>query len=183
MQNHNPAQILLVDHSEHDILLIRRTLQRATLSCSIHVVRSGEEALAYLKGKAEHQNGHDHPFPDLLLLDVYMPGTSASEVVRWVRQRPCFSSLIIVALTPSNDFWHLTEAYRSGADSFMVKPADPRDLLQLGLTLHWLQKTQPARMSEALLPPAIPDPRLVPQTSSRHVARAGNQAPPRPLNH
>jgi len=178
MQNHNQAQILLVDHSEEDILLIRRTLQRATLSCSIHVVRSGEEALSYLKGEAEHHNPQDHPLPDLLLLDVYMPGTSAFDVIRWIRQRPCFSSLIIVALTPSNDFWHLTEAYRSGADSFMVKPADPRDLLQLGLTLHWLQKTQPDRISQALTPiapspyPASPA-RPFPQILARPASRAG----------
>jgi CheY-like chemotaxis protein len=179
MQNHNQAQILLVDHSEEDILLIRRTLQRATLSCSVHVVRSGEEALAYLKGEAQDQNG-ERPLPDLLLLDVYLPGTSASELIRWIRQCPRFSSLVIVALTPSNDFWHLTEAYRTGADSFMVKPADARDLLQLGLTLHWLQKTQPGRMSEALRPPGTPPdsssaspPRLFPRNPSRRVARAG----------
>jgi len=135
------AIILLAEDREDDILLIRRAFKQGGINNPLHVVRDGEQAVAYLKGEGRFFNREEYPVPDLLLLDLKMPRMDGFEVLRWIRKQPGLSSLRVVMLTSSEDIRDVNVAYRMGANSFMVKPMDFENVVELGKVLrdYWLK--------------------------------------------
>jgi len=154
--------ILLVDDSAEDTLLIQRAFQKAGIPNPLHVVHDGDEAIAYLNGQGKYSDRTAYPFPALLLLDLVMPGTDGFEVLRWIRANRELETLRILVLTSSDRIWDVNQAYRLGANSFMVKPIEFQDLVMLSKSLHdyWLNKTKapniPAPSPKA--PPPSPPP-------------------------
>src|SRR6267154_402467 len=61
------AVILVVEDQENDILLLRRAFASAAMTNPVHIVRDGEEALAYLTGEGKYSNRAEHPLPDVVL--------------------------------------------------------------------------------------------------------------------
>jgi len=138
------AVILLADDSEDDALLIRQAFQKAFIPSPLYVVTSGEEAIAYLKGEFKYSNRDEYPLPDLLLLDLKMPGTDGFQVLRWIRQTPGLSELRVLVLTSSDHIRDVNEAYTLGANSFMVKPTDFQNFIELSKSIqdYWLLKSK-----------------------------------------
>ena len=68
--------------------------------------------------------------PDLILLDIYMPGISGFEVCKTVRSSPEISSTPIIILTAGALKEEVTEGYALGADDYIFKPFDPEDLME-----------------------------------------------------
>ena len=118
------AGILLVEDDPNDVLLIRRAFNQARISNPCHVVRDGDSAISSLAGVAPYANRNKYPLPALVLLDLKMPGTNGFEVLRWIRNQPGLRDLRVVVLTSSDDLRDVNEAYRLGADSFLVKPLE-----------------------------------------------------------
>jgi CheY-like chemotaxis protein len=136
--------ILLAEDREDDIIMIQRAFSLAGIPNPVHVVRDGEQVLAYLKGEGTYANRDEYPLPDLLLLDLQMPRMDGFEVLRWIRDQLHLSTLRIVVLTSSTDMRDINVAYRLGASSFMVKPIDFQDLIHLAkvLTQFWLHLSE-----------------------------------------
>lgn len=116
--------ILLAEDREDDILVIRRAFAKGNIHNPLQVVRDGEEAIAYLAGEGKYANRSEYPLPGLLLLDLNMPRMDGFEVLRWIRMQPGIASLRVVVLTSSEEIPDVNEAYRLGANSFLVKPLD-----------------------------------------------------------
>ena len=150
--------ILLAEDSDDDILLIRTAFTKANILNRLQIVRNGEEAISYLKGEGRFANPVDYPLPGLLLLDLKMPGKNGFDVLRWVRQQPTLSALRIVVLTSSAEIRDVNLAYRLGANSFLVKPVDFQDFIQLSyfLTNYWLLFTKAPEISRPLPKAAVP---------------------------
>jgi len=66
--------------------------------------------------------------PDLILLDVMMPGMDGFEVCRHIRSTPPLAEVPIIMLTALDDRESLVKGIESGADDFLSKPADRREL-------------------------------------------------------
>ena len=156
------AVILIAEDREDDVLLIRRCLTRAHIFNPIQVVRNGDEVIAYLKGEGKFASRDEYPLPSLLLLDLKMPGTDGFQVLRWVRQQPGLKALRVIALTSSEDIRDVNHAYECGANSFLVKPMDFENSVEIGKFIkdYWLAKARAPAISR---PPALinlrPDPR------------------------
>ena len=135
------AIILLAEDREEDIILIQRAFKQAYINNPLFVVRNGEEAIDYLSGVGKYSNREEYPVPDLLLLDLKMPRVDGFEVLEWIRAQPGLSTLRVVVLTMSEDMRDVNRAYRLGANSFMVKPMEFQDVMELGksLTQYWLK--------------------------------------------
>jgi len=135
------AVILLAEDREDDVLLVRKAFKKAFINNPLQVVRDGAEVIAYLKGEGKYVNREEYPLPDLLLLDLKMPGVDGFGVLKWLRQQPSLSALRVVVLTSSEDINDVNIAYRLGANSFMVKPLDFQNFLEMSrfLTNYWLQ--------------------------------------------
>ena len=115
-----------------------------------------DEAINYLSGLGKYSLRDEFPLPDLLLLDLKMPGADGFEVLRWVRRQPGLRNLRVVVLTASNEIRDVQKAYQLGANSFMVKPTDFEDTTQMAKTLadYWLGLSWAPETSRPERPPA-----------------------------
>jgi CheY-like chemotaxis protein len=139
-----PAVILLAEDREDDITLICKAFAQAEVTNPLQIVRDGEEAIAYLRGEGKYSNRAEFPLPSLILLDLKMPKVDGFEVLKWLRQQPGLSTLRVVVLTSSDAIRDVNTAYHLGANSFMVKPMDFNDVVQMSrfLTDYWLETSK-----------------------------------------
>lgn len=139
------ALILVVEDREDDVLLLKRAFAKAKVLNPFHFVRSGEEAVAYLKGEGRYANRDEFPLPELMLLDLKMPGMDGFDVLRWVKAQPEFKALRIVVLTSSDAIKDVNLAYQLGANSFLVKPVEFQKFVEVSHAIQgywlWLSKT------------------------------------------
>ncbi len=137
----NDQFILLVDDDENDVLLIQRAFQKAGLRNTLKVVRSGEQAMAYLNGTGAYANRDRYPAPFMVLLDLKMPGTDGFEVLQWIRSEPNCRRLLVVVLTSSNLQADVDRAYELGANSYLVKPVEFSEMLNLlqRFEMYWTE--------------------------------------------
>jgi CheY-like chemotaxis protein len=144
-----PAVILLAEDDEDYVHLIRQAFARANIPNPIHVVWNGEEAIWYLKGVGKYSNRDEYPLPELLLLDIKMPRVNGFEVLQWVRQEPSLAALRVLVLTSSDEIRDVNQAYQLGANSFLLKPHDFEDSVQLGriITDFWLKASKSPEIS------------------------------------
>jgi CheY-like chemotaxis protein len=112
---------LVVEDSADDVELLLIAARTAPDVVSFHVVRDGEQALAYLNGDGPFADRQAHPFPDLVLLDLSLPGMNGFEVLAWIRQHPEFGALPVFVWTDSGDPGALDRALRAGANRFVPK--------------------------------------------------------------
>lgn len=151
------ALFLLVDDNRDDALLIQRAFIKAKVLNALQVVNSGQEAIAYLSGTGKYSNRAEFPLPSLLLLDLNMPGMDGFELLRWLRQQPTLRTLRVVVLTSSDDMRDVNAAYKLGANSFLIKPADLDRFVEISQALSgywiWLDKAP-----ELQRPPIRPTP-------------------------
>ncbi len=114
--------ILGVTDNAKDVLLLERAFATSQVVNPLVVVRTSQEALAYVGGAGGPGNG-DRPLPSLVLLDLKM-GESALELLRWIRQHEskAIKDILIVGLTDSRNFEDLHQAQTLGVDAFLIKP-------------------------------------------------------------
>ncbi len=123
--------ILLAEDDPNDVLLIQRAFQKAGMKSVLKVVRDGEQAIEYLSGRGQYANRDRYPLPYLLLLDLKMPGTDGFEVMQWLRGVPDLRRLLVVVLTSSNLQADVDRAYELGANSYLVKPVEFEEMVNL----------------------------------------------------
>jgi len=114
-------EILLVDDDPGDRELTLRALEATGLEARVQVARNGEEALAVLFPDPPSPGEHE---PKLILLDLELPGAGGLEVLRAIRSEERTALLPAVILTSVADPRRVAEAYRSGANSYVVKETD-----------------------------------------------------------
>lgn len=118
--------ILLVEDNPLDVDLTLRAFARRKLSNPVLVARDGEEALAWLP---RWDNGAE--LPAVVLLDLKMPGLGGIDVLTRLKAHPTYRSVPVVVLTSSADESDLRMAYRLGANSYIVKPVDFDEFIEV----------------------------------------------------
>ncbi|MBN1198186.1 MAG: response regulator [Bacteroidales bacterium] len=117
-----PATILLVEDQRMDIELTLNAFREARLANSIRVATTGEEALHYLEGEGEFSDRQSHPLPDLILLDLKMPGIDGFEVLKMIKTTDKLKRIPVIVLTSSKEEGDRALSYDLGANSYLVKP-------------------------------------------------------------
>ncbi|MCA9246591.1 MAG: response regulator [Planctomycetales bacterium] len=114
-----PIDVLLVDDSEDDLLMMSEALQDISSLRLLQTARSGQEALDFL---GERISDPAQPFPKMMLLDINMPGLNGFEVLARVKGDARLRSLPIVMLTSSSRDEDIVSSYTAGACSYITKP-------------------------------------------------------------
>ena len=130
--------ILLVEDSRADVKIIERALTEGAVPHRLTVLHDGRHALDYLK-KLEHPETPDDLQPDLVLLDLNLPGLDGCQVLTEIKTHPFLRAIPIVILTTSRRDEDVLQTYQAGANSFIQKPSeDPRyrDLVKT-LRTYW----------------------------------------------
>jgi CheY-like chemotaxis protein len=132
--------ILLAEDDENHVALVQRAFRQAGLLNPLHVVNDGEQAIAYLNGEGKYADRDEFPLPCLVFLDLKMPNKNGFEVLEWIRNHPHLRSLRTIILTTSGATSDISRAYQLGATSFLTKPLDLRDFVQLTPTVkgYWM---------------------------------------------
>jgi CheY-like chemotaxis protein len=169
------ALFLLVEDSETDAILIRRAFVKGNIVNPLQVVTNGDQALAYLKGEGPFANRAEYPLPELVLLDLKLPGIDGFQVLRWIRQQPALKALRVVVLTSSDRIQDVNLAYQLGANSFLVKPVDFERFVEISQALkgYWLWLS---RAPEVQRPIPL---HIEPERSRPGTAAEPHQLPPR----
>ncbi len=112
--------MLLVEDNDSEAELFELALGRDGWLRSYHRVRNGEECIAYLKGLPPHKN---HVGPNVILLDLMMPGLNGFEVLAWMKKHPDCSVVPVIVFSNSCTDREVKNVYQLGANAFIRKPA------------------------------------------------------------
>jgi len=122
VENRTVPRVLIADDDPQISGLIREVLELA--NCQVLEARSGEETLEIL----QRENASDRPV-DVLLLDILMPGMSGYEVISRVKSDPLLATTSIIVTTALTSITDKTMGLGMGADDYLTKPFDPRELV------------------------------------------------------
>jgi len=140
-------KILIVDDDVETLHLVGLLLERQ--GYDIVVAESGKRALE----KIENEN------PDLIILDIMMPEMSGIDVARHLRSQESTNLTPIIMFTAKSQIDDKVEGLEAGADAFLVKPSQPRELFaQIKVLLARAKssrKTSPATVTKQELPPGL----------------------------
>lgn len=117
-----PAHILLVEDNRMDVELTLDAFREARLSNTIYVASNGQVALDYLFGRDIYDDRTAYPMPNLILVDLKLPGIDGHEVLRQIKRTPDLKRLPVIILTSSREEGDRALSYDNGANSYLVKP-------------------------------------------------------------
>jgi two-component system phosphate regulon response regulator PhoB len=117
------AKILIADDEPAIVELVRVTLEDPCVE--VLEAQTGSDALELARTAR----------PDLVLLDVHMPGLTGVEVCRRLRQDPSLAGTCVVMLTAAGQEWDRLRGRAVGADEYLIKPFSPLQLIRIVRTL------------------------------------------------
>ncbi len=133
-------RILIAEDDPGDAFLLERAFSKSGFTFSLTFVHDGQDAIDYLSGVGRYEDRAKYPIPDLLLLDLKMPRMDGFEVLQWLRHQPGLSRMLVIVLTSSDQTRDINRAYELGANSYLVKPIELRDLENLANVVqsYWM---------------------------------------------
>jgi CheY-like chemotaxis protein len=121
-----PGLLLVEDNPDHQELTLL-ALEESGESHAITVVSNGKDALDYLFCEGKYSDRPTDQPPELVLLDLGLPGMSGLEVMQRMRADPRTFFVPIVMLTSANENSRVVAAFKGGLNSFVSKPMHYRD--------------------------------------------------------
>jgi len=112
-------EVLLVEDSASDVRMVRELLRRGAVPCNLVVIGDGREALAYLRGEGEHAG---RTRPDIVLLDIKLPGLDGHAVLAEVKQDPRLRRTPVLIMSGSDEPSDIARAYERYANCYVTKP-------------------------------------------------------------
>ncbi len=124
--------VLLVEDNPGDVDLVLEVLAGSTMAVEVTTASDGEEALRMLRAG---------PRPDLVLLDLNLPGKDGRAVLAEVKGDEALQSIPVVVLTSSEAERDLREVYRLHGNCYLTKPVDLDAFHHLvqGIDTFWLR--------------------------------------------
>ncbi|MFN3886214.1 MAG: PleD family two-component system response regulator [Aquabacterium sp.] len=110
-------KILLVDDSKTELHVLSELLTKK--GYQVRTAENGEEALRRLQEDK----------PDLILMDVVMPGQNGFQLTRTITRDPQYASIPVIICSSKNQETDRVWGMRQGARDYVVKPVNPDELL------------------------------------------------------
>jgi CheY-like chemotaxis protein len=137
----NNACILQIEDEANEVSLLQRAFMQVGISNPIQVATDGQMAIEYLSGLGVYANRAKYPLPRLILLDLKLPRLSGREVLEWLRAQPGLNKVVVIVFTSAQYVGDVGLAYELGANSFILKPTDFSEYLEIARLLKgwWLR--------------------------------------------
>ncbi len=120
MDKFKSVVILLVEDDPGDQKLVKKSLDREKIANELYIANNAEEALEYLEGSKNGDN--ETPMPDLILLDLNMPGIGGQEFLRQLKSDDLLDTIPVVILTTSDSDKDVLETLFLHASGYIKKP-------------------------------------------------------------
>ncbi|HET9364362.1 MAG TPA: response regulator [Candidatus Angelobacter sp.] len=132
--------VLLIEDERTDVILISEAFEKAGVQNPVLSVSHGDQALAWLEGVGEYSDRTKYPLPAFILLDLKLPGMNGLQLLKWIRGRRDLRIIPVVVLTSSADPTDIKSAYEAGANSYLLKPGDRREIWRVAELIqnYWL---------------------------------------------
>jgi len=118
-QNQNsPLRVLVIEDDEHIGQLLQFMLERE--SYAVHLVRDGRAGKAFIESEQP---------PAIALLDVMLPFFDGFQLVTMLRAQPGWEAVPVIMLTGKTQERDIVRALDAGANDYIVKPFQPKELL------------------------------------------------------
>ncbi len=127
MTSRSPV-VLLVEDDAADQEILRRAVKNGLMRAELHIVSNGQDALDYLQREGKYAPPNDEPAPDLILLDLNMPGLSGLETLKRIRAEKTSHATPVVIFTTSDNARDVAKSYELGANTFITKPSSYQDI-------------------------------------------------------
>ena len=111
--NENRSTVLVVDDTPANIHIL------------VNMLSADYKAKIAINGEVALKIAQKEPHPDLILLDVLMPGIDGYEVCRQLKANPATASIPVIFVTGTADDEEVAKGRALGADGFIMKPLDP----------------------------------------------------------
>src|SRR5579859_5262713 len=136
--------ILLVEDEEGDVFFMQMAMKNAGVSNPLQVASDGQQAIDYFQGTGKFANREEFPLPCLVLLDLKLPRVMGLDVLKWIRQHQKLAVIVIV-LSSSKEEADIAAAYRLGANGYLVKPSEVKQLSDVVKSIKdcWLAHNTP----------------------------------------
>jgi len=134
--------ILLVEDDRGDQKLTRKAFERIGIADGLKITATGEQALEYLEDAST-------PEPDLILLDLNMPGMGGKEFLKNIKQNEKFRTIPVVILTVSDTESDVEECYKLQAAGYIQKVISAEDLKEVieKVTDYWFETSSLIRQT------------------------------------
>ena len=116
-----PLRVLVADDEAIDVLALTQALRRHQAHIDTYVTTDGEATLAFLRREPPFE---DVPRPDIVLLDLHMPGRHGFEVLQLIKEDEHLCRIPVVVLSGMLDEHTVARAYALHAATFVAKPRD-----------------------------------------------------------
>jgi len=123
-----PIDVLLVEDNPADVRLTREALSEGKVANHLSVVGDGIEALRFLRREGAYASA---PRPDLILLDLNLPRKSGRDVLEEIKGDEVLRRIPVIVLTTSQAEEDLDRAYSLHANSYIRKPVDLDEFLEV----------------------------------------------------
>jgi len=136
--NGRPVEILLVEDNEGDIGLVEEVFEEGRINNNLSVAEDGEEAMMFLHKEGQFTNATR---PDLILLDLNLPGKDGREVLKEVKVDDDLKKIPVVVLTTSKAEEDILKSYDLHANSYITKPVDFNQFMNVikSIESFWLE--------------------------------------------
>lgn len=134
-----PMEILLVEDSLTSARLTIGALKKGNFEHRLTWISDGSDAVEFLFRRGKYSRA---PRPDLILLDLGLPGKDGREVLAEIKQREDLRQVPVVVMTASTDQEDVARTQQLHVESYLVKPVDLEKFLALvqELKQFWLHE-------------------------------------------
>jgi CheY-like chemotaxis protein len=116
--------VLAVEDNPADVRLIEEGIDEVSVDLELEVINSGQRAVERLARSETNRP------PDLIFLDLNLPGKSGFEVLATIRAETKFLDVPVVVVSSSEKAADIDRVYDSEANAYVVKPVDPDEYIE-----------------------------------------------------
>jgi CheY-like chemotaxis protein len=120
----------LAEDDPNDAVFFILAWEKVCPTTRVSVVRTGVQAVEYLKGEGRYADRTSYAFPEMVALDLSLAIMNGFQVLQWVREQPWLKGLFVVLLTGSLSDSDSRFAYQMGANDYIVKPCGLEPLVE-----------------------------------------------------
>jgi CheY-like chemotaxis protein len=136
-----PFVVLHVDDSEDDRIILQTACAKAKVPFEWRIAENATQAIAYLEALTRSGQPRAGGWPDLVVLDIIMPGGSGLKVLEYIRSTLALKKMLVVVLTGSTDPAFLDKARDLGVNSYLEKPLAFGDMAELMTLIYKMWTT------------------------------------------
>ncbi|WP_253739045.1 response regulator [Halohasta salina] len=121
-------QIFVIEDNPADVRMVREGIDATEIDVAVTEINSGRQAAERLTAiEADRPETH----PDLILLDLNLPGKSGFDLLELIREETAFPDVPVVVVSSSENREDINRVYEQSANAYVMKPADPDDYIRM----------------------------------------------------